>query len=102
MGQMGGCCYPIGQGHGIYNNQPYVNQPYQGAWNQMSKPRLPFLAMLNLPNLSRLTNDLVSHDPTWPVILTKLPSDILKFEGNTSEDPGEQSQCYTFGALQIP
>ena len=63
MGQMGGGYYPTGQGHGVYNNQPYVNQPYQGAWNQTPKPRIPFLATLNLLDLLRLTNFLVSHDP---------------------------------------
>ena len=29
MGQTRVGYYPIGQGHGVYNNQPYVNQPYQ-------------------------------------------------------------------------
>jgi hypothetical protein len=50
---------------------------------------LPFLAMLNLPDLSRLINDPVHHDPTWPPVPTKLPSDIPKFEGNIGEDPGD-------------
>ena len=31
MGQMGGGYYPTGQGHGVYSNQPYPNQSYQGA-----------------------------------------------------------------------
>ena len=39
--------------------------------------------------MSKLTNDLVSHDPMWPVVLSKLPFDIPKFEGNGGEDPGE-------------
>ena len=89
MGQMGGCYYPTGQGHGVYNNQPYVNQPYQEAWNQMSKPRLPFLATINLPKLSSLTNDLVAHDLAWLVVPAKIPSDIPKFEGKSDEEPGE-------------
>jgi hypothetical protein len=55
----------------------------------MLKPYLPFLAMLNLPELSKLMNDPISHDPTWPPIPTKLPSDILKFEGKNGEDPGD-------------
>ena len=55
----------------------------------MAQPRLPFLAMLNFPDLSRLTNDTVSHDPTWLVVPSKLPSDIPKFEGKTGEDPRE-------------
>ena len=52
-------------------------------------PRLPFLAMLNLPDLLRLTNDLVSHDSAWLAVPTKLPSDIPKFEGKPGEDPSE-------------
>ena len=32
-------------------------------------------------------NDLVSHDPAWPAIPNKLPSDIPKFEGKDGEDP---------------
>jgi hypothetical protein len=55
----------------------------------MSQPRLPFLAMLNLIDLSRLMNNPVHHDPTWPPIPTKLLSDILKFERKTGEDPGD-------------
>ena len=60
MVQMGGGYY--GQGHGIYSNQPYMNKKYQGVWNRPTQPRLPFLETLNLPDLSRLMNDPVSHD----------------------------------------
>ena len=28
MGQTGGGYYPISQGHGVYNNHTYMNQPY--------------------------------------------------------------------------
>jgi hypothetical protein len=55
----------------------------------VSQPRIPFLATLNLPDLSKLMNDPVIHDPTWPPIPTKLSSDIPKFEGNNGEDPGD-------------
>ena len=55
----------------------------------MTQPRLPFLATLNLLDLSKLTNDPVAHDPMWPVVPTKLPLDIPKFEGKNGEDPGE-------------
>jgi hypothetical protein len=53
----------------------------------MTQPRLPFLAMLNLPDLTKLMNDPVSHDPTWPSVPTKIPLDIPKFEGKNGEDP---------------
>jgi hypothetical protein len=52
-------------------------------------PARPFMTMLNLPDLSKLMNDPVSHDPTWPPVPTKLPSDILKFEGKNGEDPSD-------------
>jgi hypothetical protein len=55
----------------------------------MSQPYLPFLATLNLSDLSNLMNDPVCHDPTWPPVPTKLPSDIPKFEGKNREDPGD-------------
>jgi hypothetical protein len=55
----------------------------------VSQPYIPFLATLNLPNLSKLMNDPVSHDPTWPVVPTKIPSDIPKFEGKNGEDLGD-------------
>jgi hypothetical protein len=35
-------------------------------------------------------NDPVRHDPTWPPVPTKLPSDIPKFEGKTGEDLGDR------------
>jgi hypothetical protein len=55
----------------------------------MLQPRLPFLATLNMPYLSKLMNDLVHHDSSWPPFPTKLPYDIPWFEGNTGEDPGD-------------
>ena len=60
----------------------------------MSKPRLPFLATLNLPDLSRLKNDPVAHDPTWLVIPSNILSDIPKFKGKVSEDPGEHVMTF--------
>jgi hypothetical protein len=70
------------------------HQSFPGAWGQMPQPRLPFLATLNFPNLSRLMNDLVRHDLSWPPIPTKIPSHILIFEGKTSEDPGDQNTTF--------
>ena len=31
MGHLGGGYYPTGQGHGVYRNQPYMNQSYKGV-----------------------------------------------------------------------
>ena len=89
MGQVGGGYYPTGQGHSIQNKQPYMNQSYQGPWNQMETHRIPFIATLNLPDLSKLTNDPGSHDLMWLVVPANLPFDIPKFEGKNGEDPRE-------------
>ena len=45
--------------------------------------------MLNLPYLSKLTNDLIRYSPWWPSVPTKIPSDIPKFEGKNGEDPAD-------------
>jgi hypothetical protein len=83
--------------------QPYVggptsyNYPPNPVYGPTSVPmphqyhpqinrQLPFLATLDLPDLSRLTNDPISHSSVWPVIPAKLPSDISKFDGNPGED----------------
>ena len=66
-----------------------MNQNYQGAWHRPAQPRLPFLTALNLPKLSRLMNDPVSHDTAWPSIPKNIPLDIPKFEGKAGEDPSE-------------
>jgi hypothetical protein len=54
--------------------------------NPPSNLPLPYLASLNIPDLTKLTNDIILHDPTWPNMPTKLPSDILKFQGKPGED----------------
>ena len=82
MGQTGGGHY--GQGHG--GNQTYMNQ---GVVHRPHHPRLPFHMTLNLPDLLRLTNDHVAHDLAWPVVPTKIPSNIPKFEGKPGEDLSE-------------
>jgi hypothetical protein len=93
MNHPGGGPYNAGQGHGVYQNRWPSNpqaQYFSGGWGQMSQPCLPFLATLNLPDLSKLMNDPVSYDPTWPLVPTKLSSDIPKFEGKNGEDTGDQ------------
>jgi len=44
-------------------------------------PNLPFMEILNLPDLSKLVNDPIAHYATWMDMPKKLPSYILKFEG---------------------
>jgi hypothetical protein len=93
MNQPGEGSYNLGQGHGAYQNPGWamIPQPksFHGSWGQMSQPRLPFLATLNMIDLSKLMNNHMHHDLSCPSIPTKLPSDIPKFEGRTSEDPGD-------------
>jgi hypothetical protein len=93
MNQFGGRYYPTGQGHGIYQNPRWPaipqHQSFPRAWAQTLQPQVPFLASLNLPDLSRLMNDLVHHDPSWPPFPTNLPSEIPKFEGKTGKDLGD-------------
>jgi hypothetical protein len=89
-----------GQGNpGFYQNpgqqekfswQPGANQnPGSSFPLTPPQPRLPFLETLHFPDLSRLLNDPICHDPHWPPMPTKFPSDIPKFEGNPGEDPGD-------------
>ena len=45
------------------------------------------LVALDSHNLSKLINDPIQHNPSWPPIPVKLPLDIPKFIGNPGEDP---------------
>jgi hypothetical protein len=55
--------------------------------NPMQPPHIPYLAFLNIMYLTKLTNDPILHNPTWPAMPTKLPSYIPKFEGKAGDDP---------------
>jgi hypothetical protein len=69
--------------------------PHQGLGSQHNMAganpppplQMPYLDSLNIPNLTKLTNDPILHDATWPAMPTKLPSDIPKFEGKAGDDP---------------
>ena len=61
--------------------------PYQYYRYPQPNQQLPFLATLVLPDLSRLINDPIHHDPSWPAIPVKLPSDIPKLDGKLRKDP---------------
>jgi hypothetical protein len=68
MNQPKGGPYNPRQGHGAYQNPGWAAVPqaqsFPGPWGQMPPPYLPFLATLNLVDLSKLMNDPMSHDPT--------------------------------------
>jgi hypothetical protein len=69
-----------------------VPMPHQ-YYPQVNR-QLPFLATLDLPDLSRLTNDPIFHSPVWPAIPAKLPSDIPKFDGKSREDPNNHVMTF--------
>lgn len=48
---------------------------------------LPYMVILSLPNLNRLINDPLHHNPNWLPMPTKFPSNIPNFEVNSREDP---------------
>jgi hypothetical protein len=84
-------------GHGFYQNpgqqpnfswQPGASQtpgPFFHGYHQQTK--LLFLETMHLPDLTRLLNDPICHDPCWPPMPMKLPLDIPNFEANPNEDP---------------
>jgi hypothetical protein len=88
-----------GHDHGYYQNpgqqpnfswQPGANQTpgsFFPGYNQ--QPKLPFLETLHFPDLTRLLKDPICHDPRWPPMPTKLPSDIPKFEAKPNKDSGD-------------
>lgn len=54
----------------------------------------PFLAMLELLDVSRLMNDPIIHLPYWPLVQIKISSDCPKFEGKAKEDPQTHMMTY--------
>jgi hypothetical protein len=62
--------------------------------NPPPNPPIPYLASLNIPNLTKIMNDPICHDVTWPNMPTKLPSDISKFEGKLGEDPANHVMTF--------
>jgi hypothetical protein len=91
--------FPYGQ-----NPPLWGKNPYQQGWNPQFgspqrpympfNPQFPFLATLELPDVSRLTNDPILHSPYWPPVPTKIPSDCPKFEGKAKEDPQAHVMTY--------
>jgi hypothetical protein len=67
--------------------------PQSHQYSQVNR-QLPFLATLDLPDLSRILNDPIHHSPQWPAILAKLPSDIPKFKGKVGEDPNNHVMTF--------
>jgi hypothetical protein len=83
-------------GYNYLHNPVYgptsVPMPHQ-YYPQVNR-QLPFLATLDLPDLSRLTNDPIFYSLVWPAIPAKLPSDIPKFDGKSGEDPNNHVMTF--------
>ena len=57
------------------------------TWSDLGASNtLPFLEMLDIPDLYELANDPIYHNLLWPSIPHKIPTDIPKFEGKQGED----------------
>jgi hypothetical protein len=67
--------------------------PQSHQYSQVNR-QLPFLATLDILDLSRILNDPIRHSPQWPVIPTKLPSDIPKFDDKVGEDPNNHVMTF--------
>lgn len=97
-GYLGGMQIPTAQAIPGYPGYPLpgtglVPQDYQYPPHDPNC-QLPFIATLDLRNLSRITNDPLFYLPFWLAIPTKLPSDIPKFEGKSGEDPSNNVMTY--------
>ena len=57
-------------------------------------PQLPFLATLELPDVSKLMNDPILHNPYWPLVSTKIIDDCIKFDSKSGEDPQVHVMTY--------
>jgi hypothetical protein len=95
------------QGMYPYANNQYPGMPYggfgmnvnqniftQSTQNPFAPTKLPFLATLEFPDLSKLTNDPIRHHFAWPLVPMKIPTDIPKFDGKTGEDPANHITTY--------
>ena len=61
--------------------------PYKYYQYVQPNLHLPFLETSDFSYLSKLINDPFRHNPSWPTISVKSPSDIPKFNGKQGDDP---------------
>jgi hypothetical protein len=97
---------------------PQATQPYMGGslgFNMKSQPvydhngtliphpyyrysqsnrQFPFSTTLDLPYFSHLTNDPIKHAPFWTHIISKLSSDIPKFNEKLGEYPNNHVMTF--------
>jgi hypothetical protein len=58
------------------------------------QPTLPYMVGLNLPDLTKLLNDVIQHNATLLAMLTKLPSDIPNFEVRARQNPSNHIMSF--------
>jgi len=88
---------PISSGQNPWGQPPVGWNPGAPSYPQpqMSfNPQLPFLATLELLDVSKLTNDPILHNPYWPLVPTKILGDCPKFDGKANEDPQAHVMTY--------
>jgi hypothetical protein len=76
------------QGSGMQNTHTMAGT------NPPPPPQMPYLGSFNIPDLTKLTNDPILHNPTWPAMPTKMPSDIPKFEGKSGDNPANHIMTF--------
>jgi hypothetical protein len=98
-----------GHDHGYYQNpsqQPNFSWKLGASqtlgsffpgYNQ--QPKLPFLETLHFLDLTRLLNNPIYHNPHWPPMSTKFPSDIPKFKAKPNKDPGDHVTTFYLWCL---
>jgi hypothetical protein len=74
-------------------SMPIRLPPQSHQYPQVNR-QFPFLSTLYLPNLSRILNDPILHSPHWPIIPSKLSSNIPKFDGKLGEDPNNHVMTF--------
>lgn len=68
---------------------PIKGQVYNTPWPELTLPPTidAIFCLSQHTDLTKLTNDPILHDATWPAMPAKLPLDIPKFEGKAGDDP---------------
>jgi hypothetical protein len=69
--------------------------PHQGSGPQHTMAganaplplQMPYLASLNIPDLTKLTNDPILHDATWPAMQPNFPQTYQSLKGRREMTP---------------
>jgi len=58
----------------------------QHSVKMVGTQNLPYMALLNILDLTKITNEPILHDTSLSPMSTKIPSNIPKFDGKMGED----------------